>query len=204
MEEILVLGAEVTMGLHFLNRLLGQRSIQFHFGLFFIYPAHHFNLPPPISNLASNQYDACWFVLIGYQLDLFFLSFFSFLYWLVTNMLLTGWFWLVTFRTYFFLSFFSFLWFASHQYAACWLVLIGYLLDLADGAVARRLDACSALGEWSQSVSPVKEWNLTASKWYTKRTEDGARTFSVFSRISHTFLYNRLVQVCHIRFNKHS
>ncbi|XP_052341034.1 transmembrane protein 269 isoform X2 [Oncorhynchus keta] len=32
------------------------------------------------------------------------------------------------------------------QHAACWLVLIGYLLDLADGAVARRLDACSALG----------------------------------------------------------
>ncbi|KAM6976408.1 transmembrane protein 269 [Aplochiton taeniatus] len=34
----------------------------------------------------------------------------------------------------------------GHHYAACWLVLIGYLLDLADGAVARRLDACSALG----------------------------------------------------------
>ncbi|KAL2104351.1 hypothetical protein ACEWY4_001219 [Coilia grayii] len=33
-----------------------------------------------------------------------------------------------------------------HQYASCWLVLIGYLLDLADGAVARRLNACSALG----------------------------------------------------------
>uniref|UniRef100_A0A4W5LC00 Transmembrane protein 269 n=1 Tax=Hucho hucho TaxID=62062 RepID=A0A4W5LC00_9TELE len=33
----------------------------------------------------------------------------------------------------------------GHQHAACWLVLIGYLLDLADGAVARRLDACSAL-----------------------------------------------------------
>ncbi|KAG9339277.1 hypothetical protein JZ751_023977, partial [Albula glossodonta] len=35
---------------------------------------------------------------------------------------------------------------ALHRYAACWLVLIGYLLDLADGAVARQLDACSALG----------------------------------------------------------
>uniref|UniRef100_A0A0E9SB43 CDP-diacylglycerol--serine O-phosphatidyltransferase n=1 Tax=Anguilla anguilla TaxID=7936 RepID=A0A0E9SB43_ANGAN len=34
----------------------------------------------------------------------------------------------------------------GHWYAACWLVLIGYLLDLADGAVARQLDACSALG----------------------------------------------------------
>ncbi|CAI5783044.1 269 isoform X1 [Podarcis lilfordi] len=29
---------------------------------------------------------------------------------------------------------------------ACWLVLIGFLLDLADGAVARQLNACSALG----------------------------------------------------------
>uniref|UniRef100_A0A8C3J4K2 TM269 protein n=1 Tax=Calidris pygmaea TaxID=425635 RepID=A0A8C3J4K2_9CHAR len=30
---------------------------------------------------------------------------------------------------------------------SCWLLLVGFLLDLADGAVARRLDACSALGE---------------------------------------------------------
>uniref|UniRef100_A0A8D0GKK7 cardiolipin synthase (CMP-forming) n=2 Tax=Sphenodon punctatus TaxID=8508 RepID=A0A8D0GKK7_SPHPU len=29
---------------------------------------------------------------------------------------------------------------------ACWLLLIGFLLDLADGAVARQLNACSALG----------------------------------------------------------
>lgn len=29
---------------------------------------------------------------------------------------------------------------------ACWLVLTGFLLDLADGAVARQLNACSALG----------------------------------------------------------
>ncbi|XP_027000396.1 transmembrane protein 269 isoform X2 [Tachysurus fulvidraco] len=34
----------------------------------------------------------------------------------------------------------------GHHYAACWLVLIGYLLDLADGAVARQLNACSTLG----------------------------------------------------------
>uniref|UniRef100_A0A8C2WJY0 Transmembrane protein 269 n=1 Tax=Cyclopterus lumpus TaxID=8103 RepID=A0A8C2WJY0_CYCLU len=34
----------------------------------------------------------------------------------------------------------------GHHHAACWLVLIGYLLDLADGAVARRLGACSASG----------------------------------------------------------
>ncbi|XP_010002995.1 PREDICTED: uncharacterized protein LOC104395027 [Chaetura pelagica] len=29
---------------------------------------------------------------------------------------------------------------------SCWLLLVGFLLDLADGAVARQLDACSALG----------------------------------------------------------
>ncbi|XP_077368165.1 transmembrane protein 269 isoform X2 [Festucalex cinctus] len=34
----------------------------------------------------------------------------------------------------------------GQHHTACWLILIGYLLDLADGAVARRLDACSALG----------------------------------------------------------
>ncbi|NXX99729.1 TM269 protein, partial [Centropus bengalensis] len=35
----------------------------------------------------------------------------------------------------------------SRQYQnSCWLLLVGFLLDLADGAVARRLDACSALG----------------------------------------------------------
>ncbi|CAL8325832.1 unnamed protein product [Merluccius merluccius] len=34
----------------------------------------------------------------------------------------------------------------GHHYLACWLVFIGYLLDLADGAVARRLGVCSALG----------------------------------------------------------
>lgn len=30
---------------------------------------------------------------------------------------------------------------------SCWLLLVGFLLDLADGAVARHLNACSALGE---------------------------------------------------------
>ncbi|XP_068452925.1 transmembrane protein 269-like isoform X2 [Clinocottus analis] len=34
----------------------------------------------------------------------------------------------------------------GHHHAACWLVLIGYLLDLADGAVARQLGACSVSG----------------------------------------------------------
>lgn len=34
----------------------------------------------------------------------------------------------------------------QYQYS-CWLLFLGFLLDLADGAVARQLDACSALGE---------------------------------------------------------
>uniref|UniRef100_A0A8C4SC56 cardiolipin synthase (CMP-forming) n=1 Tax=Erpetoichthys calabaricus TaxID=27687 RepID=A0A8C4SC56_ERPCA len=34
----------------------------------------------------------------------------------------------------------------GHHYFASWLLLIGYLLDLADGAVARQLNACSSLG----------------------------------------------------------
>ncbi|NWX47262.1 TM269 protein, partial [Steatornis caripensis] len=33
-----------------------------------------------------------------------------------------------------------------HHHHACWLLLLGFLLDLADGAVARQLNACSALG----------------------------------------------------------
>ncbi|XP_066493567.1 transmembrane protein 269 [Tiliqua scincoides] len=34
----------------------------------------------------------------------------------------------------------------GQSHYACWLVLTGFLLDLADGAVARKLNACSALG----------------------------------------------------------
>ncbi|KAK9391962.1 CDP-diacylglycerol-serine O-phosphatidyltransferase [Crotalus adamanteus] len=34
----------------------------------------------------------------------------------------------------------------GHYHYACWLVLTGFVLDLADGAVARQLNACSALG----------------------------------------------------------
>ncbi|XP_067423114.1 transmembrane protein 269 isoform X2 [Emydura macquarii macquarii] len=34
----------------------------------------------------------------------------------------------------------------GQYHCACWLLLIGFLLDLADGAVARQLNACSALG----------------------------------------------------------
>ncbi|XP_061908755.1 transmembrane protein 269 isoform X1 [Entelurus aequoreus] len=44
---------------------------------------------------------------------------------------------------------------SGHNNAACWLLLIGYLLDLADGAVARRLDACSALAPSHRAQTPV-------------------------------------------------
>ncbi|XP_069467036.1 transmembrane protein 269 isoform X2 [Ambystoma mexicanum] len=33
-----------------------------------------------------------------------------------------------------------------HHQCACWLLIVGFLLDLADGAVARQLNACSPLG----------------------------------------------------------
>ncbi|OCT56953.1 hypothetical protein XELAEV_18004193mg [Xenopus laevis] len=32
------------------------------------------------------------------------------------------------------------------RHEACWLLLVSFMLDLADGAVARQLNACSALG----------------------------------------------------------
>ncbi|XP_043531454.1 transmembrane protein 269 isoform X2 [Chiloscyllium plagiosum] len=34
----------------------------------------------------------------------------------------------------------------EHHHCACWLLFFGFLLDLADGAVARQLNACSVLG----------------------------------------------------------
>ncbi|XP_068097701.1 transmembrane protein 269 isoform X2 [Hyperolius riggenbachi] len=34
----------------------------------------------------------------------------------------------------------------GYRQGACWLLLIGFMLDLADGAVARQLNTCSALG----------------------------------------------------------
>lgn len=54
---------------------------------------------------------------------------------------------------------------------ACWLVLIGFLLDLADGAVARQLDACSALGESAPPglEEPVTHFPLPANKGGGKR-----------------------------------
>ncbi|XP_036386641.1 transmembrane protein 269-like [Megalops cyprinoides] len=55
------------------------------------------------------------------------------------------------------------------QYAACWLVLIGYLLDLADGAVARRLDACSALGAKLDDFADFTTFGIATSLLLTTR-----------------------------------
>ncbi|XP_034028977.1 transmembrane protein 269-like [Thalassophryne amazonica] len=51
----------------------------------------------------------------------------------------------------------------GHHHAACWLVLTGYLLDLADGAVARRLDACSALGEKLDDFADFTTFGIATS-----------------------------------------
>ncbi|KAM8831077.1 transmembrane protein 269 isoform 1-T2 [Synchiropus picturatus] len=51
----------------------------------------------------------------------------------------------------------------GHHHAACWLVLIGYLLDLADGAVARRLDACSALGAKLDDFADFTTFGIASS-----------------------------------------
>uniref|UniRef100_A0A3Q3ICX3 Uncharacterized protein n=1 Tax=Monopterus albus TaxID=43700 RepID=A0A3Q3ICX3_MONAL len=50
-----------------------------------------------------------------------------------------------------------------HLHAACWLVLIGYLLDLADGAVARQLDACSALGAKLDEFADFTNFGIATS-----------------------------------------
>lgn len=49
------------------------------------------------------------------------------------------------------------------HHVACWLVLIGYLLDLADGAVARRLDACSALGAKLDDLADFTTFGIATS-----------------------------------------
>ncbi|XP_056896310.1 transmembrane protein 269 isoform X2 [Takifugu flavidus] len=58
----------------------------------------------------------------------------------------------------------------GHHHAACWLVLIGYLLDLADGAVARRLNACSALGAKLDDFADFTTFGIATSLLF--RTPD--------------------------------
>ncbi|KAM4652480.1 transmembrane protein 269 isoform 2-T2 [Discoglossus pictus] len=49
-----------------------------------------------------------------------------------------------------------------HQ-CACWLLLIGFMLDLADGAVARQLNACSALGAKLDDFADFTTFGLATS-----------------------------------------
>ncbi|XP_024915009.1 transmembrane protein 269 isoform X3 [Cynoglossus semilaevis] len=58
----------------------------------------------------------------------------------------------------------------GHHHAACWLVLIGYLLDLADGAVARHLNACSALGAKLDDFADFTTFGIATS--LLLRTDD--------------------------------
>uniref|UniRef100_A0A8C5N5A5 Transmembrane protein 269 n=1 Tax=Leptobrachium leishanense TaxID=445787 RepID=A0A8C5N5A5_9ANUR len=46
---------------------------------------------------------------------------------------------------------------------ACWLLLIGFMLDLADGAVARHLNACSALGAKLDDFADFTSFGLATS-----------------------------------------
>ncbi|XP_054857246.1 transmembrane protein 269 isoform X1 [Eublepharis macularius] len=49
------------------------------------------------------------------------------------------------------------------HHCACWLVLVGFLLDLADGAVARQLNACSALGAKLDDFADFTTFGLATS-----------------------------------------
>lgn len=51
----------------------------------------------------------------------------------------------------------------GHHHQACWLLLIAYLLDLADGAVARRLNACSPLGAKLDDFADFTSFGLATS-----------------------------------------
>ncbi|XP_062449593.1 transmembrane protein 269 isoform X2 [Rhea pennata] len=71
---------------------------------------------------------------------------------------------------------------------SCWLLLVGFLLDLADGAVARRLDACSALGAKLDDFADFTSFGLaTALLLRTRGVLDGllavAYVLAVFARL---------------------
>ncbi|NXY85531.1 TM269 protein, partial [Alcedo cyanopectus] len=77
----------------------------------------------------------------------------------------------------------------NRQYSqSCWLLLVGFLLDLADGAVARRLDACSALGAKLDDFADFTTFGLaTALLLQPRGILDGllvvAYVMAVFSRL---------------------
>uniref|UniRef100_A0A8C4UUL3 cardiolipin synthase (CMP-forming) n=2 Tax=Falco TaxID=8952 RepID=A0A8C4UUL3_FALTI len=71
---------------------------------------------------------------------------------------------------------------------SCWLLLVGFLLDLADGAVARQLDACSALGAKLDDFADFTTFGLaTALLLQPQGVLDGllaiAYVLAVFARL---------------------
>ncbi|XP_047904588.1 transmembrane protein 269 isoform X3 [Anser cygnoides] len=71
---------------------------------------------------------------------------------------------------------------------SCWLLLGGFLLDLADGAVARQLNACSALGAKMDDFADFTSFGLaTALLLQTQGVLDGllaiAYVLAVFTRL---------------------
>uniref|UniRef100_A0A8D0DZU8 cardiolipin synthase (CMP-forming) n=1 Tax=Salvator merianae TaxID=96440 RepID=A0A8D0DZU8_SALMN len=71
---------------------------------------------------------------------------------------------------------------------ACWLILTGFLLDLADGAVARQLNACSALGAKLDDFADFTSFGLaTALLLQAHGVLDGllviAYVLAVFTRL---------------------
>ncbi|XP_068772370.1 transmembrane protein 269 isoform X1 [Struthio camelus] len=76
----------------------------------------------------------------------------------------------------------------GQYYYSCWLLLVGFLLDLADGAVARQLDACSALGAKLDDFADFTSFGLaTALLLRTQGVLDGllavAYVLAVFARL---------------------
>ncbi|NXT43640.1 TM269 protein, partial [Pelecanoides urinatrix] len=71
---------------------------------------------------------------------------------------------------------------------SCWLLLVGFLLDLADGAVARQLNACSALGAKLDDFADFTTFGLaTALLLQPQGVLDGllaiAYVMAVFTRL---------------------
>ncbi|KAM6046278.1 LOW QUALITY PROTEIN: transmembrane protein 269 [Chlamydotis macqueenii] len=77
----------------------------------------------------------------------------------------------------------------NRQYQhSCWLLLVGFLLDLADGAVARQLDACSALGAKLDDFADFTTFGLATALLLQPRGVPGgllaiAYVLAVFARL---------------------
>ncbi|XP_053546187.1 transmembrane protein 269 isoform X2 [Bombina bombina] len=74
-----------------------------------------------------------------------------------------------------------------HQWS-CWLLLISFMLDLADGAVARQLNACSALGAKLDDFADFTSFGLaTALLLYARGFLEGllviGYVLAVFTRL---------------------